>query len=71
MFSNGGSTGMAPAQVSIINIDAYIQKLYFWLGVHFFVVLFFFMVGKIYKSEIDSNNAITPPNFLGIDRKIA
>lgn len=33
--------------------------------------LFFIENGSVIIIRIDSNNASTPPNFLGIDRKIA
>lgn len=34
-------------------------------------IIFFTKNGKIDKIEIEQNNAITPPNLFGIERRIA
>lgn len=71
MFSNGASTGIAPIQVSDKKVEIKTQKIFFMLGIHFFLLFVFFNITNKYRDIIDISRAITPPNLLGIDRKIA
>lgn len=60
-----------PPQVSIIKEDAVSQKNNFFLGENFELVFNVFFNGKIKRITILATRAITPPNLLGIERKIA
>lgn len=70
-FSNGASTGLAPAQVRIQNKIANIQKELFLVGENFELREYLFLNGKMEIIRIESTRAITPPNLLGMDRRIA
>lgn len=71
IFSNGGSTGFAPIQVRILSVAIRIAIIVFFIGLYFIDRVFsFFMVG-IANTVIDMARAITPPNFDGIERRIA
>lgn len=48
-----------------------IQVLILFKGFVFVVFFIFFIVGRIIIIKIDINKAITPPNLLGIERRIA
>jgi len=50
---------------------AYIQKDSLKFGNHFLEDLFFLVIIKKDNDRIDKTKAATPPNLLGIDRKIA
>jgi len=68
----GSSTGRAPIQVSIITILINSQKVICLKGKNW--VPFNLSDGKngiINKIDTDNTRAITPPNLLGIDRRIA
>src|SRR5436190_6299558 len=64
--------GCAPIHVNKINVDENIQKL-ICLKIYSCIPLNFLLIenGREIKIKIDINSADTPPNLLGIDRKIA
>lgn len=70
-LSNGASTGLAPAHVRIQNRMVNIQKELFLNGENFELSEYLFLNGKIEIIKIESTKAITPPNLLGIERRIA
>lgn len=45
--------------------------MFFILGIHFFDVFIVFNIDKNISEIIDIANPTTPPNLLGIDRRIA
>lgn len=53
------------------NRMANIQKEVFLVGENFELSEYLFLNGKIEIIRIEKTNAITPPNLLGIDRRIA
>lgn len=68
----GCSTGFLPIHVKIKNIIINIQNNNWFNGKNIFdLILLYIVNGIIIKIKIDINNAITPPNLLGIERKIA
>lgn len=68
----GSSTGRMPIQVNKIIVIVKFQNINFIIGQNWFLKMFLlFVIGKINKIIIDKIKAITPPNLLGIDRKIA
>ena len=67
---NGISIGCAPAQVNKIKLLENIQKSSWLKGLNV-IEYKFFIIGRVYKIIIDIKSAITPPNLLGIDRRIA
>jgi hypothetical protein len=67
----GSSICLAPAQVRIMNDEEKIQNIIFFWGLNLHEVFFFFLVVKTISNTILANRAITPPNLLGIDRRIA
>lgn len=66
----GDSTGFAPIQVRSSTVLINTQNLAFLIGENFLFNLFSFK-HKVSKTKIDNTIATTPPNFDGIDRKIA
>jgi len=62
---------MAPAQVKRMKKTLNTQKLFFMFGMNFFEVLFFFGIVSAKSMRIDRTRLTTPPNLLGIDRKMA
>jgi len=66
---NGGSTGLIPIHVRIMNVVAVVHSFVFMCGFSFFV--FFFMNDIGARIRIDAARATTPPIFDGIDRRIA
>jgi len=71
MLSKGASTGFAPIHVSKQNNVEYIQKKFFSEGLNFFDATIFFFALKIVIIRMERIRAVTPPNLLGMDRKIA
>jgi len=69
--SYGGSTGLAPIQVRIKSVLTIIHKIIVFLGWSFFVFFFIFLPIGIKNLITDASKATTPPNFDGIERKIA
>lgn len=68
----GSSTGRAPIHVSKINVLVNIHIIILFIGYIEFLWNFPFIEnGKVNNMRIDIINANTPPNFLGIDRRIA
>lgn len=62
---------MAPAQVRIQNMMANVQKEAFLIGENLDLSELLLLNGKMEIIRIESTNATTPPNLLGIDRRIA
>lgn len=71
MASKGCSTGLAPIHVKTINIDLNNQKFILDKKLNFEVSLLICLKGKIIIIKIDKTKATTPPNLLGMERKIA
>lgn len=72
IIMKGGSTGCIPIQVKIRTDVTKIQNVSLVKGMNARDDIFNFWVkGKINKIIIDMIKAITPPNLLGIDRRIA
>ena len=71
IISKGYSTGLAPIHVKIMNVDEYIQKIPFFWMLNFSDNRSFFLKGSNIIIMMDINKAKTPPNLLGIERKIA
>lgn len=71
IFSNGGSTGLAPIHVRITRVAIIIIIIVFFPGLYFIDVIFSFFVDGIVNATIDIARATTPPSFDGIDRRIA
>lgn len=73
MNINGCSTGRAPIHVNRINVTINIQNTTCFLTLNWFPCCFlsFFINGIRISIKIDIKRAITPPNLLGIERKIA
>jgi hypothetical protein len=68
----GGSTTCAPAQVSIMNNDINnIIDILLFIIIEEVFILGCAIAGIIINMKIDITRANTPPNFLGIDRRIA
>jgi hypothetical protein len=70
MVTNGGSTGFAPIHVSRLTKAINTQNVVFFFGENLLFNLFVFIVSTI-RIKIAPTIASTPPNFDGIDRKIA
>jgi hypothetical protein len=69
---NGVSTGLAPIQVNNINVIQNIINKIFLIGYILELLNLRFEVnGKVVIITIERKRATTPPNLLGIDRKIA
>jgi len=72
IIMNGYSTGCLPIQVSTMNVAISIQNIIWERGrkadESFFDVC---RKGIRNQTRIEASRAITPPNFLGIDRRIA
>ncbi len=69
---NGVSTGHAPIQVSRMTLLNKVQRIVLFIGKNWIpLILLFLIMGIINRIAIEVTNAITPPNLLGIDRKIA
>lgn len=72
IFSNGASTGFLPIHIKIQNLITINQKVVLANKLKLLLRIKGFKVnGKKYKIAIDMIRAKTPPNLLGIDRKIA
>jgi hypothetical protein len=71
IISNGGSTGLAPIHVKIIKFIDNIQNKVLLMGLNFLDRRCFLNMGIIPRIKIAAISAITPPNLLGIERKIA
>lgn len=69
--SKGASTGLAPAQVRTQNRMTNIQNELFLVGENLDLRECLFLKGKIEMIRIERTSAITPPNLLGIDRRMA
>jgi len=70
MNGKGSSTGIMPSQVSIKKTHKKFQKIHgIYVVLLFWISLDLSLKGIIIK--IDITNPKTPPNLLGIDRKIA
>jgi len=69
--SNGYSTGFAPIQVKMIKDILINQNVVFFFRLNFIEINFCFLKDRINKIKIDATKAITPPNLLGIERKMA
>ena len=70
--TNGYSTGCLPIQVSIRNVATSIQKAACDRGRNEFDSFWeVFSNGRRNSTKIAATRAITPPNFLGIDRSMA
>lgn len=68
---NGVSTGLAPTQDRVMNVGRTVHIVIIFVGLFFVVWFFFFLVIGVIITRIDASIAITPPNFDGIDRRIA
>jgi len=71
IISKGISTGLAPIQVSKKKMLKNIQEFNLLRGKNFLDLIVNFRLGRIIIIRIDIISAITPPNFLGIERRIA
>jgi len=71
IVSNGISTGLAPIQVRRKNILKNIQEFNLLRGKNFLDLIIDFKFERIIIIIIDIIRAITPPSFLGIERRIA
>jgi len=69
--SYGCSTGLAPIQVKIINEIVNIQNINLDKGLNLFDKMKLDLKGRILMIRMEVINAMTPPNLLGIDRRIA
>jgi len=69
--SYGCSTGLAPIQVKIINEIVNIQNINLDKGLNLFDKMKLDLKGRILIIRMEVINAMTPPNLLGIDRRIA
>lgn len=69
--SYGGSTGLAPIQVSTRNEDLKTQNIIFLSGLNFDDKLFLVLSGRKAITKIDITKAMTPPSLLGMDRRMA
>lgn len=71
IFTKGNSIGFDPIQVKIKNIIKKNQnKILFIKKKEFPWIVLLKINGIIKRIKIDIKRAITPPNFLGIDRRI-
>lgn len=71
IFTKGYSMGLAPIQVRIRNIIKKNQNIILLKKKYELPWIFLLKIRGIKnKIKIDINNAITPPNFLGIDRRM-
>lgn len=71
-YTNGSSTGRAPSHVRISHTLICHQKKTLFPGYSLIPRnLLLYSRGQIYRIKIDKAKAATPPNLLGIDRKIA
>lgn len=69
---NGSSTGCLPIHVRNRKMVVRHQKSLCETGRKVLAWLFdVWRIGTMNKMRIDANKAITPPNFLGMDRRIA
>ena len=69
---NGSSTGCLPIQVKIINIVVRDQNNVWEAGRKVFACfLEVWRIGTRNRTRMEAKSAITPPSFLGIDRRIA
>jgi len=71
IISNGYSTGFAPIHVNTIKYDTIVQNNILKRGLNFEVLILNFLNGRIMMIKIDRRRATTPPNLLGIERRIA
>jgi len=71
IISNGISTGLAPIQVKRKKMLKNIQEFDLLRGKNFLDLIFNFKFERIIITMIDIIRAITPPSFLGIERRIA
>jgi len=71
IISNGISTGLAPIQVNKKKILKNIQEFDLFSGKNFLDLIANFRFERIKIIRIDIIRAITPPNFLGIERRTA
>lgn len=70
--SNGDSTGFLPIHIKTMKLVTSNQNAILFLGfILADLVIGLFIIGKKYKIAMDIIKASTPPNLLGIDRKIA
>lgn len=67
----GNSIGWDPIKVSRKKILINIQYINWLIGYIMNEFIFILKIGKKYKIIIDISKAITPPSFLGIERRIA
>ena len=67
---NGGSTGLAPIQVSNITTTMNLQYTALPVGLNFLLILFS-LKHRTKNTKIAATIATTPPSLEGIDRKIA
>jgi len=71
IISYGGSTGLAPIHVKIINLLIKVHRVALFIGLVFFVFFFLLVaIGKINTTR-DPTKATTPPSFDGMERKMA
>jgi hypothetical protein len=72
IITYGSSTGRAPIQVNKDAITINLQNKNLLIGYIFDALkLKMFVKGTIIKIKIERTRATTPPNLLGIDRRIA
>jgi len=69
--SNGCSTGLAPIQVRITKLLINIQNINLLSGVNFFDFKRVFVKVNTEITKMEKTKATTPPNLLGIERRIA
>ena len=68
----GSSTGRAPIHVNKITVIINLQKNTFFTGINLFLLNWSLEIkGKVIKIAIEKTKASTPPNLLGIDRRMA
>jgi hypothetical protein len=71
VLSYGGSTGLAPIQVSTVKIEKNVHMIAFALGKNLEDFIVFLFVISSRSAKIDASSANTPPSLDGIDRRIA
>ena len=70
ILTNGGSTGLAPIHVNKTTKETNTQNTTFFDGSNFLLSLLVFTT-RTSNTRIAATIANTPPNFDGIDRRIA
>jgi len=71
IISYGGSTGLAPIHVSTIKLLIRVHRVALVIGLIFFTFFFLLVIIGRMKTTKDPTNATTPPNFDGMERRMA